>query len=49
MLPTNTSISVLAGVVRWVQGEDIGIETLAMDGKTQAQLGRDIRERMKAL
>lgn len=48
-LPTNTPISVLAGAVRWVRGEDVGIETLAMDGQSQAQLGRYIRERMQAV
>ena len=49
MLSVNTPLSVLAGVVRWVQGEDVGIETLAMDGKSQAHLGKYIRERMKEL
>lgn len=49
MLPTNTPVSVLAGMVRWVRGEDVGIETLAMDRKSQSQLGRYIRQRMKAV
>lgn len=49
MLPTNRSISVWAGVVRWVRGEDLGIETLVMDEQARAQLGRYIREQMKAV
>ena len=49
MLPTNKPVSVAAGVVRWVRGEDVGIETLVMHGNAQAQLGRYIRARMKAV
>lgn len=48
-LPKHPPIPVLAGVVRWVRGEDVGIETLVMDGKAQAQLGNYIRERMKEM
>jgi hypothetical protein len=48
-LPQHPPIAVLAGVVRWVRGEDVGIETLAMEGKSQAHLGKYIRERMKEL
>lgn len=39
-LPAKTPISVLAGIVRWVRGDDMGIETLAMDRQSQAQLGQ---------
>lgn len=49
MLPTNKPVSVSAGIVRWVRGEDFGVETLVMNGKAQAQLDRYIRERMKAV
>jgi hypothetical protein len=49
MLPQHPSISVLAGVVRWVRGEDVGIETLVMDGTAQGHLGHYIGERMKEL
>ena len=49
IFPTNTRVSVLAGMFRWVRGEAVGIETLAMDGKSQATLGRYIRQRMKAV
>jgi len=49
ILPTDKRISVAAGIVRWVRGEDFGLETLVMDGKAQAHLGKYIRERMKEL
>ena len=48
-LPTNKQISLAAGIVRWARGEDYGIETLVIDGKSQGRLGRYIEERMKAL
>lgn len=48
-LPTNKQISVTAGIVRWVRGEEFGIETLVMDGKAQAYLVKYIEERMKVL
>lgn len=48
-LTTNQQISVAAGIVRWVSGQDFGLETLVMDGKTEARLGMYIRERMKEL
>ena len=47
MLPTNKPVSVAAGVVRWVRGEDVGIETLVMHGNAQVQLGRYIRARTR--
>ncbi|HWG97663.1 MAG TPA: PilZ domain-containing protein [Nitrospira sp.] len=49
MLPTNKSISVAAGVVRWVRGEEFGIETLAMNKTAHARLSTYIQERSKAL
>jgi hypothetical protein len=52
-LPTNKQINVAAGIVRWVRGHEsgheFGIETLVMDGKAQAYLGKYIRGRMKEL
>ncbi len=48
-LPTNKPISLAAGIVRWVRGQEYGIETLVMDGKAQAHLGKYIEERMKVL
>ena len=47
VLPTNKQVSVAAGIVRWVRGENFGIETLVLDGKAQAFIGKYIRERMK--
>ena len=49
MLSTNKHISVSAGIVRWVRGEDFGFEILVINGKAQAQLGQYIRARMMAL
>jgi len=49
VLPTNKPISVAAGIVRWVRGEDYGIETLVMDGKAHARLGKYIQELTKHL
>ena len=49
MLPTNTPVSVSAAIVRWVRGEEFGLETLVMNGKGQAQLGKYVRECMKTL
>jgi hypothetical protein len=48
-LPTNQPIAVLAGVVRWVRGEDFGIETLAMNKTAHARLNTYIQERIQAL
>jgi PilZ domain len=48
-LPTHKQVSVAAGIVRWVRGEEFGLETLVMDGKAQARLGKYIKERMKEL
>jgi hypothetical protein len=45
----NKSILVAAGAVRWVRGEELGIETLMMDGNAQTQLGKYIRQQMKAV
>lgn len=49
MLSTDKHVSVAAGIVRWVQGQDYGLETLVMDGKAQAHLGKYIRQCMKEL
>ena len=48
-LPTNQPIAVLAGVVRWVRGEEFGIETLAMNKTVHARLSTYIEERIQAL
>jgi hypothetical protein len=49
MLPTNKRVSVAAGIVRWVRGQDYGIETLVMDGKAQASLSKYLQRRTKEL
>lgn len=41
-------ISVAAGIMRWVRGEELGIETLGMDAKAQAHLSGYIRKRTLA-
>ena len=43
------AVSVAAGIVRWVRGQDYGIETLVMDGTAQARLGKYLQGRMKEL
>ncbi len=48
-LPSNTRVSILAGIVRWVRGEHFGIETLLMEKKAQRRLDAYIRDRMKEL
>jgi len=48
-LPTNKRIAVLAGVVRWVRGEEFGIETLAMNKTAHARLSVYIQERIQAV
>ena len=48
-LPTKKHIAVLAGVVRWVRGEEFGIETLAMNKTAHARLRTYIQERSQAL
>ena len=41
---STTRIAVAAGKVRWVQGDEFGIETLMMDSKAQKQLNVYIRQ-----
>jgi hypothetical protein len=48
-LPTKTWISVAAGKVRWVRGEEAGIETLVINEESEARLNAYIFERVKAL
>jgi hypothetical protein len=42
-------VSVLAGVVRWADGDEFGIETLLMDKRDEARLAAYIRDRMQEL
>lgn len=48
-LPTKLWILVAQGKVRWVSGEECGIETLMMDTRSQARLNDYIQARLKAL
>lgn len=42
-------VAISAGIVRWVRGEEYGIETLVMTDESQEQLSDYIQERIKAL
>jgi PilZ domain len=48
-LPTMKVISVAEGKVRWVSGEEFGIETLAMNTTSTERLNTYIQERVKEL
>ena len=48
-LPTMKVVSVVEGRVRWVCGEECGIETVAMDPKSQERLNTYIQDRVRAL
>jgi len=45
----NSHVSILAGVVRWTRGEELGIETLLMEKKSKARLDAYIRDRMSTV
>lgn len=42
-------VSVLSGVVRWVHGQEFGIETLLMDQRDEVRFAAYIRDRMQEL
>lgn len=42
-------IAVAAGKVRWVRGDECGIETLVMNTESEAELNAYLQERIKAL
>ena len=44
-LPTRQRVYVAAGIVRWVRGEEYGIETLEIDDESQADLDEYLRQR----
>ncbi len=48
-LKTRQWVSVTAGIVRWVQGEECGIETVVMNDESTKQLDEFLEERVKAL
>lgn len=49
LLPTRQRVSVAAGIVRWVNGYDYGVETLVMDREAQDRLREYIQQRTKQL
>jgi hypothetical protein len=49
VLPTRERVSVAAGIVRWVNGYDYGVETLVMDREAHDRLREYIRHRTKQL
>jgi hypothetical protein len=48
-LPTKQWVSVMEGKVRWVCGEECGIETLVIESRSQSRLNDYIQARLKAL
>lgn len=48
-LPTKRWVSVAAGKVRWVRGDECGIETLVMSDESHEILNAYLHERIKAL
>lgn len=49
ILPTRKHVSVAAGIVRWVRGQDYGIETLVIDERSQARLKEYIQARVNTV
>lgn len=45
-LPANRGVSILAGIVRWVRGDDYGVQTVVMEERAQEELDLYIRDRM---
>ena len=42
---TRQRVDVATGIVRWVRGEEYGVETLEMDEESQADLDEYLRQR----
>lgn len=45
-LPSEQQIFVAAGVVRWVLGEEYGVESLVVDHDSQEEVAHYIREQV---
>jgi hypothetical protein len=43
-LPNQSSILVAAAIVRWVRGQEYGVETLVVEKQTQSRLERLIKQ-----
>lgn len=48
-LSPTTCVSVAAGKVRWVNGDEFGVETLVLNEASEARLNAYILERVKTL
>jgi hypothetical protein len=46
-LPTQETIYVTAGIVRWVRGEEYGVETLVIDDESREDLEQYICQRVE--
>ena len=44
-LPTQETIYVAAGIVRWVRGEEYGVETLVMDAESREDIDEYLWQR----
>ncbi len=44
-LPIDQRVYVAAGIVRWVRGEEYGVETLVMDEQSRDELDNYLDER----
>ena len=48
-LPTQQPIYVAAGIVRWVRGEEYGVETLVIDNESREDMEDYLAQRMDSL
>lgn len=48
-LAGKSHVSILAGVVRWTRGEELGIETLLVEKKSKVRLEAYIQDRMSTV
>ena len=46
-LPTQETLYVAAGIVRWVRGEEYGVETLVIDDESQEDMEQYICQRVE--
>lgn len=48
-LPTHQFLYVAAGIVRWVRGEEYGVETLVMDHESRDDMDDYLAERIESI
>jgi hypothetical protein len=46
-LPSQPRLNVAAGIVRWVRGEEYGVETLVMDDESQKDVEQYVCQRVE--